>query len=313
MAAMPSLKIDNARYVVTVDPQRRIIQDGSILIEDGRITPRGQGGRAGRRARRPRDRRPPPRRHARASSTATCTSATPTPCAASSPTTPAARCNHVFKLQMAMTEEEEYATHPARPRRAAEERHGVLRRPGQHQVPRRLPAGLRGRRHPRDHGRVRDRPARRPFPLPRYAAERGGRPHAPRSSRSGTAGSTAALRGVGHAVLAGDVQRRPAARAQAAWPTSTGRRSRCTTTAGPRRAQDYQSRHGSAQPDAVSRVARRARTERRAGPRARHRRRRDRLPWRAPAPRWRCARSPRPRAGAASASTAACPSCWPRA
>src|SRR6185436_954450 len=37
--AMPptSLKIDRARYVVTVDPQRRIIQDGSILIQDGRI------------------------------------------------------------------------------------------------------------------------------------------------------------------------------------------------------------------------------------------------------------------------------------
>ena len=34
---MPTLKIDHARYVVTVDPQRRIIQDGSILIEDGRI------------------------------------------------------------------------------------------------------------------------------------------------------------------------------------------------------------------------------------------------------------------------------------
>jgi cytosine/adenosine deaminase-related metal-dependent hydrolase len=34
---MPSLKIDHARYVVTVDPQRRIIQDGSILIEDDHI------------------------------------------------------------------------------------------------------------------------------------------------------------------------------------------------------------------------------------------------------------------------------------
>jgi 5-methylthioadenosine/S-adenosylhomocysteine deaminase len=33
----PTLKIDNARYLVTVDPQRRIIQGGSILIEQGRI------------------------------------------------------------------------------------------------------------------------------------------------------------------------------------------------------------------------------------------------------------------------------------
>ena len=34
----PSLKIDRARYVVTLDPQRRIIADGSILIERGRIS-----------------------------------------------------------------------------------------------------------------------------------------------------------------------------------------------------------------------------------------------------------------------------------
>ena len=34
---MPSLKIDHARYVITVDAQRRIIQDGSILVDGGRI------------------------------------------------------------------------------------------------------------------------------------------------------------------------------------------------------------------------------------------------------------------------------------
>src|SRR5213593_4971276 len=33
-----SLKIDNARYVLTVDRERRIIQDGAVLIEAGRIT-----------------------------------------------------------------------------------------------------------------------------------------------------------------------------------------------------------------------------------------------------------------------------------
>ena len=33
-----SLKIDHARYVVTVDDRRRIIQDGSIVTRDGRIT-----------------------------------------------------------------------------------------------------------------------------------------------------------------------------------------------------------------------------------------------------------------------------------
>jgi 5-methylthioadenosine/S-adenosylhomocysteine deaminase len=35
---MPTLKIDNARYVLTLDPQRRIVRDGSILIDSGRIT-----------------------------------------------------------------------------------------------------------------------------------------------------------------------------------------------------------------------------------------------------------------------------------
>src|SRR5205823_14868618 len=37
-----SLKIENARYVVTVGTQRRIIQDGSILIEGGRISDVGK-------------------------------------------------------------------------------------------------------------------------------------------------------------------------------------------------------------------------------------------------------------------------------
>ena len=31
-----TLKIDNARYVLTLDGQRRIIRDASILVEDGR-------------------------------------------------------------------------------------------------------------------------------------------------------------------------------------------------------------------------------------------------------------------------------------
>jgi 5-methylthioadenosine/S-adenosylhomocysteine deaminase len=34
---MSSLKIDHARYILTVDRQRRIIQDGAVLIEGGRI------------------------------------------------------------------------------------------------------------------------------------------------------------------------------------------------------------------------------------------------------------------------------------
>jgi 5-methylthioadenosine/S-adenosylhomocysteine deaminase len=39
MSAMahPTLKVDNARYVVTLDPERRIIRDGSVVVEGGRI------------------------------------------------------------------------------------------------------------------------------------------------------------------------------------------------------------------------------------------------------------------------------------
>ena len=36
--ATPSLKIDHVRYILTLDPQRRIIQDGAILVEGGRIS-----------------------------------------------------------------------------------------------------------------------------------------------------------------------------------------------------------------------------------------------------------------------------------
>lgn len=34
----PTLKIDNARFVLTLDPQRRIIADGAVLVEGQRIT-----------------------------------------------------------------------------------------------------------------------------------------------------------------------------------------------------------------------------------------------------------------------------------
>jgi cytosine/adenosine deaminase-related metal-dependent hydrolase len=34
----PTLKIEHARFVITVDPERRIIQDGSVMIEGQRIT-----------------------------------------------------------------------------------------------------------------------------------------------------------------------------------------------------------------------------------------------------------------------------------
>ena len=40
--AAPTLKIDGARFIVTVDPERRIIRDGAILIEGQRIVQVGK-------------------------------------------------------------------------------------------------------------------------------------------------------------------------------------------------------------------------------------------------------------------------------
>ena len=33
-----SLKVTNARFILTVDAERRIVTDGAIVVEDGRIT-----------------------------------------------------------------------------------------------------------------------------------------------------------------------------------------------------------------------------------------------------------------------------------
>ena len=38
----PSLKIDGARFILTVDPERRIIRDGSILVEGQKIVGLGK-------------------------------------------------------------------------------------------------------------------------------------------------------------------------------------------------------------------------------------------------------------------------------
>src|SRR5881397_1917861 len=104
-----SLKIDNARYVVTVDQERRILQDGSILIEDGRVSRVGKAASlAGARADRVIDAR----------------NLVVTPGFVNGhmhisyahavrgifPDNLASPLAHVFKLQMAMTEEEEYLT-----------------------------------------------------------------------------------------------------------------------------------------------------------------------------------------------------------
>jgi len=41
---MPRLVIANIDYLVTVDPSRRIIRDGALAIQDGRIVAVGKTG-----------------------------------------------------------------------------------------------------------------------------------------------------------------------------------------------------------------------------------------------------------------------------
>jgi cytosine/adenosine deaminase-related metal-dependent hydrolase len=104
-----SLKIDHARYVVTVDRERRIIQDGSILVEDGKVS---RVGKAASLA------------SAQADRVIDARHLLVTPGFVNGhmhisyahavrgifPDNLASPLNHVFKLQMAMTEEEEHAT-----------------------------------------------------------------------------------------------------------------------------------------------------------------------------------------------------------
>jgi cytosine/adenosine deaminase-related metal-dependent hydrolase len=111
MRRMPnqSLRIDNARYVVTLDPQRRIIAGGSILVEHGRI---GRVGKAAELAGVPAERVIDARHllvtpgfvngHMHISYGHVVRGIFPDDVGSPLP--------HVFKLQMAMTEEEEYAS-----------------------------------------------------------------------------------------------------------------------------------------------------------------------------------------------------------
>jgi len=103
------LKIDNARYILTVDRERRIIQNGSIIIDNGRIIRLGKAaGLADARADRVIDGRhlvvTPGflNGHMHISYAHAVRGIFPDNLAS-----PLA---HVFKLQMAMTEEEEYLT-----------------------------------------------------------------------------------------------------------------------------------------------------------------------------------------------------------
>src|SRR5499426_261921 len=104
-----SIKIEHARYVITVDDQRRIIRDGSVLVERGRISRVGRADElAGARADRVIDAR----------------DFVVTPGFVNGhmhisyghvvrgifPDDVGSPLEHVFKLQMAMTEEEEHAS-----------------------------------------------------------------------------------------------------------------------------------------------------------------------------------------------------------
>src|SRR5499426_1934138 len=104
-----TLKIDHARYVLTLDPQRRIVQDGTVLIENGRITRVGKAPElAGVRADRVIDARHMVvtpgfvNGHMHISYAHVVRGIFPDD--VGSP------LDHVFKLQMAMTEDEEHAT-----------------------------------------------------------------------------------------------------------------------------------------------------------------------------------------------------------
>src|SRR5216117_418621 len=111
MRRMPgeSLRIDHARYVLTLDPRRRIIADGSILIERGRIS---RVGKASELAGAPADRTIDARHfvvtpgfvngHMHISYAHAVRGIFPDDVGSPLP--------QVFKLQMAMTEEEEYHT-----------------------------------------------------------------------------------------------------------------------------------------------------------------------------------------------------------
>jgi cytosine/adenosine deaminase-related metal-dependent hydrolase len=111
MRRMPnaSLRIDNARYVVTLDRERRIIAGGSIMIENGRIS---RVGKAAELAGAPADRVIDARHflvtpgfvngHMHISYGHVVRGIFPDDVGSPLP--------HVFRLQMAMTEEEEHAS-----------------------------------------------------------------------------------------------------------------------------------------------------------------------------------------------------------
>lgn len=104
-----SIKIDKAQYLITVDDQRRIIRNGSVVVRDGRITHVGKADEL---------------RHIRADRVIDATDMVVTPGFVNGhmhisyahsvrgifPDDVPDRLKHVFAMQAVMTEEEEYLT-----------------------------------------------------------------------------------------------------------------------------------------------------------------------------------------------------------
>jgi cytosine/adenosine deaminase-related metal-dependent hydrolase len=104
---MPTLKIDHARYVITVDRDRRIVQDGAVLVEGGRISRVGKAADlAGARADRVIDARSMVVTPGFLNGHMHVSYAHPV--RGIFPDEQASPLVHVFRLQSAMTEEEEY-------------------------------------------------------------------------------------------------------------------------------------------------------------------------------------------------------------
>src|SRR5437899_13101451 len=104
-----SLKIDNARYVLTVDRERRIIRDGSILIEGGRVSRVGKAATlAGARAERVMDARHMVVAPGLANGHMHISYAHAV--RGIFPDDPRSTDTHAFKLQTAMAQEEQYQT-----------------------------------------------------------------------------------------------------------------------------------------------------------------------------------------------------------
>ena len=138
-----TLKIENARFALTMDPQRTIVQDASVIIEDQRIARVGKAAEfRGVEAERVIDAREMVvtpgfcNGHMHISYAHAVRGIFP------DDLNPGEYLANVFKLQSAMTEEEEYYTSLLGITELPEVWDDLLSRPGQHQVPGDLHASL---------------------------------------------------------------------------------------------------------------------------------------------------------------------------